>query len=237
MNVLLPILTQLINMSFEQGVMPGDLKKALIIPLLKKLGLDPEILKNFRPVSNLPFLSKLIECVSAKRLLDHMNLNHLHELFQSAYKKFHSTETALLRVQSDIHQALDEKKCVILILLDLSAAFDTIDHTILLERLQSHTGICGKALAWFKSYMQGRNQSVLINDKASSIWELLFGVPQGSVLGPLLFIIYTSPLGQLLRDLGISYHLYADDTQLYLTFDLENASDRIKTIEKAVLLI
>ena len=237
MNVLLPILTQLINMSFEQGVMPGDLKKALIIPLLKKLGLDPEILKNFRPVSNLPFLSKLIERVSAKRLLDHMNTHHLHELFQSAYKKFHSTETALIRVQSDIHQALDEKKCVILILLDLSAAFDTIDHTILLERLQSHTGICGKAFDWFKSYMQGRKQSVLIDHTASSMWELLFGVPQGSVLGPLLFIIYTSPLGQLLRNLGISYHLYADDTQLYLTFDLENASDRIKTIEKAVLLI
>jgi len=237
LNVLLPVLTQIINMSFEQGVMPADLKEALIIPLLKKLGFDPEILKNFRPISNLPFLSKLIERVSVKRLLDHMDLHHLHELFQSAYKKFHSTETALLRVHSDIMQALDDKKCVLLILLDLSAAFDTIDHEILLERLHSRIGLSGKAFDWFKSYIHNRKQSVLINNTASTIWKLLFGVPQGSVLGPLLFIIYTSPLGDLLRKLGIRYHLYADDTQLYLTFDLIDAPDMVTRIEEAVLLI
>jgi hypothetical protein len=236
-NVLVPILTQIINMSFEQGVMPQDLKEALIIPLLKKLGLDVEILKNFRPISNLPFLSKLIERVSAKRLLDHMDLNKLHELFQSAYKKFHSTETALLRVQSDVLQAIDQKKCVILVLLDLSAAFDTIDHKILMERLQSRMGLSGTALNWFQSYILGRIQSVLINGTTSSILELLFGVPQGSVLGPLLFIIYTGPLGDLLRSLGINYHLYADDTQLYLTFDLHDAPDMIRKIENAVVLI
>jgi hypothetical protein len=237
LNVLLPLLTQIVNMSFEQGVMPYNLKEAFVIPLLKKTGLDPEILKNFRPVSNLPFLSKLIERVSAKRLLDHMDCHQLHELYQSAYKKFHSTETALLRVHSDIVQALDGKKCVLLVLLDLSAAFDTIDHSILLERLKSHIGLSGKAFAWFKSYIHGRKQSVLINDAVSRLWELIFGVPQGSVLGPLLFIIYTSPLGALLRNLGIHYHLYADDTQLYLTFDLDKAPNMVQKIEEAVVLI
>ena len=207
LNVLLPLLTQIVNMSFEQGVMPYNLKEAFVISLLKKTGLDPEILKNFRPVSNLPFLSKLIERVSAKRLLDHMDCHQLHELYQSAYKKFHSTETALLRVHSDIVQALDGKKCVLLVLLDLSAAFDTIDHSILLERLKSHIGLSGKAFAWFKSYIHGRKQSVLINDAVSRLWELIFGVPQGSVLGPLLFIIYTSPHGALLCNLGIHYRL------------------------------
>ena len=95
-DVLLPILTHIINLSFKEDNVPSVLKKALIIPLLKKLGLDPEILKNFRSVSSLPYLSKLMESVAAKRLLMHMFLNNLHEIFQSAYKEFHSTESALL---------------------------------------------------------------------------------------------------------------------------------------------
>ena len=237
LNVLLPLFTQIVNMSFDQGVMPCNLKEALVIPLLKKTGLDPEVLKNFRPVSNLPFLSKIIERVSARRLLDHMECHQLHELYQSAYKKFHSTETALLRVHSDIVQAIDDKKCVLLVLLDLSAAFDTIDHGVLLKRLKSHIGLSGKAFDWFKSYLHGRKQSVLISDAVSHIWELIFGVPQGSVLGPLLFIIYTSPLGVLLRNMGIQYHLYADDTQLYLTFDVDKAPDIVQKIEDAISLI
>ena len=114
---------------------------------------------------------------------------------------------------------------------------DTIDHKILMEQLQSRMGLSGTALKWFQSYIQHRIQSVLINGTTSSILELLFGVPQGSVLGPLLFIIYTGPLGDLLCSLGINYHLYADDTQLYLTFDLDDAPDMIKKIENAVVLI
>ena len=237
MNVLLPILTNIINMSFDQGIMPSELKRALVTPLLKKLGMDVEVLKNFRPVSNLPFLSKLIERVAAKRLLSHMSLNGLHEPFQSAYKQFHSTETALLRIQSDILLALDQRKCVLLVMLDLSAAFDTIDHNTLLSRLKSAMGLTGKALDWFKSYISGRKQSIFINGIESSLWELIFGVPQGSVLGPLLFIIYLSPLGQLLKSLGIQYHFYADDSQIYITFDVKNASDAVRKIEEAVSVI
>ena len=112
-----------------------------------------------------------------------------------------------------------------LVLADLSAVFDTIDHDILLERLQSFIVLSGKAYDWFCSYIQGRKQSVLIIGIPSTFLELLFGVPQGSVLCPLLFIIYTSPLGELLTSLGIHYHLYDDDTQLYFTFDIEDGSD------------
>ena len=237
LDVLLPILTNIINLSFDSGSVPTDLKIALILPLLKKLGLDPEIFKHFRPVSNLSYLSKLMERVAAKRLLGHMSLHHLHEIFQSSYKEFHSTETALLRVHNDIRTALDNKKCVLLILLDLSAAFDTINHSTLLSRLSSVIGISGKALEWFASYLRNRFQSILIDGVESSVWQLLFGVPQGSVLGPILFIIYTSPLGKILRDLGISYHFYADDSQLYISFDISEADTAVQKIEDAIEII
>ena len=236
-DVLLPILTIIVNLSFEDASFPLELKKALIIPLLKKLGIDPEIFNNFRPVSNLPYLSKLIERISAIRLLDHMSINNLHEIFQSSYKRFHSTETALLRVQSDILSALDKRQCVLLILLDLSAAFDTIDHSTLLQRLKSSIGLSGKALQWFSSYISCRKQSVLVNGEESRLWDLLYGVPQGSVLGPILFIIYTSPLGKILRSLNVNYHFYADDTQLYVTFDLDCADTAITKMENAISMI
>ena len=195
------------------------------------------MLKNFHPVSNLPYLSKLIERVAARRLLDHMTLNNLHELYQSSYKQFHSVETALLRVQSDILSALDSKKCVLLIMLDLSAAFDTIDHKTLISRLKSEIGVAGKALSWFNSYISGRKQAVLINGATSKLWELLFGVPQGSVLGPILFIIYTGPLGRILRRMGVNFHFYADDTQIYVSFDIDGADAAVKKVEEVIALI
>jgi hypothetical protein len=133
--------------------------------------------------------------------------------------------------------ALDNKKCVLLVLLDLSAAFDTIDHATLLSRLKDLVGLEGKAFEWFDSYIHGRGQSVQINLSESKLWELLFGVPQGSVLGPLLFIIYTSPLGRILRAMGVQFHLYADDTQIYLSFDIKNAPDAATRIEEVIRVI
>ena len=225
------------NLSFEEGYVPDNLKIALILPLLKKLGLDPEVLKNFRPVSNLPYLSKLLERLAAVRLVDHMFLHQLHELFQSSYKKFHSTETALLKIQSDILGALDGGKCVLLIMLDLSAAFDTIDHSVLLTRLQKEIGLHGKVLQWFESYLTGRKQTVVIDGIQSKSWDLLFGVPQGSVLGPILFLIYMGPLGKILAMLGVKYHFYADDSQIYVTFDLEGKHSAVTKVQEAVLVI
>ena len=169
-----------------------------------------------------------------------MTDNSLHEKLQSAYKAKHSTETALLAVQNDILLNLDRKRGVILVLLDLSAAFDTIDHSFLLERLASKLGIGGKAYDWFKSYLAGRSQVIYIDRETSSLVILIFGVPQGSVLGPILFTIYTIPLGELIRSFGITYHLYADDTQLYLSFDVHNNDDFLEClskIEKCVIKI
>ena len=231
---LVPIITLSTNMSLTSGVMPSDLKQAVLIPLLKKICLDPELFKNFRPVSNLTFLSKLIERVLALRLHDHMKINNRYEEFQSSYRKFHSTETALTSVHDGILRHIDEKQCVILLLLDLSAAFDTIDHNILLSRLQAHLGVCDVALQGFRSYLSERKQSVLINGVYSKSMPLTCGVPQGSVLGPILFTIYMLPLGKIISRHGLQYHMYADDCQLYTTFSCTNCADCVANMEALI---
>ncbi len=215
---LLPIITEIVNLSLSTSTVPEKLKEAIIIPLLKKLLLDPDILNHFRPVSNLCYISKIVEKVVALFVQKHMSENKLHSIFQSAYKCFHSTETALLRIHNDCNRAIDDEQSVVLILLDLSAAFDTVDHQILLDTLSTHVGIQGKALEWFKSYLSDRSQSVCIEGVYSDQHQLTCGVPQGSVLGPLLFTVYTQPLADIVSKYGISHHFYADDTQLYLTF-------------------
>ena len=191
------------------------MKQVLVAPLLKKDDLDPKVLKNYRPVSNLSFLSKVLERVVAARLTNYMTINQLHEHIQSAYRPCHSIETALVRVQNDILRTLDQGGATILVLLDLSAAFDTIDHSILLPRLESVLGVKGSALQWF---LLGRKQRIKINDDFSENQEILWSVPEGSVFGALLFLIYIIPLAQLIRSYGLNYHGYADGTQLCLSF-------------------
>lgn len=213
---IVPTMTSIINLSLESGTVPSRFKLAHVRPLLKKPGLDVDCLNNYRPVSNLSFLSKQTERVVAARLTEHMSRFDLFEPLQSAYKANHSCETALIRVQNDILRAMDDGKVGILVLLDLSAAFDTINHAILLDRLQAELGLSGKALAWFKSYLQDRHQLVTIQGKCSDSHELQFGVPQGSVLGPQLFTIYTTPLGRIICAHGLDYHFFADDSQLYI---------------------
>lgn len=190
---LLLVITTIVNLSLTTGQFPKQLKSALVNPLLKKSTLDAQVFKNYRPVSNLTFLSKLIERFIAQQIIEHMTLNNLLTKFQSAYKRLHSTETALLRVQSDILDAIDRGKKVFLVLLDLSAAFDTVDHTLLLSFLEDIVGLSGDVLNIIKTYLKDRTQSVSIKNVLSNLSELVFGVPQGSVLGPLIFCIYTMP--------------------------------------------
>jgi hypothetical protein len=166
------------------------LNRSITISLIKKQSSDFESFPNFRPISNLKFVSKVIEKVAATCLWDHLYTNDLNETFQSAYKKYHSCETALIRVQNDMLKAIDNKKCGILLLLDLSAAFDTVDHEILLCRLQSKFGIKGKA--WFRSCLTDRTHFVDIDGSSSSVYSVNCGVPQGSVLVPLLYLLYVS---------------------------------------------
>ena len=217
-GTLLPVVTRMVNTSLSTSEMPSIFKKALIRPLLKKPSLDTEILKNYRPVSNLPFMSKIIEKAVNVQFQQHMERNGLYENMQSAYRRYHSTETALLKVQNDIMMAVDGGSVAVLVLLDLSAAFDTIDHAKLLHRLESRFGIQGAALAWFRSYLSGRYQSVTVDGQSSEARQLEYGVPQGSVLGPLLFTVYTTPVGDIIRSHGLDHHFFADDSQLYLCF-------------------
>ena len=180
-------------------------------------------------------MSKVLERIVAKRL-DEFSNNHPHsEVMQSSYKRGHSTETALLKIQNDVLHAIDNKLCVILVLLDLSAAFDTVDHDILLNRPKLRFGIIDTAHKWFISYLAGRQQSVLINDIKSNQVELNCNVPQGSVLGPKLFIDYESPLGDIVRKHGLQVHFYADDSQIYFSFDPKFYDDAIARVEKCIL--
>ena len=143
-----------------------------------------------------------MEKVVCNQIKDHLKTHGLQEPLQSAYRELHSTETALLRVRTNILKAMDDNKVVAVILLDLSAAFDTVDHALLLNRLHHTYGICDTALTWISSYLQNRSFRVCVGDATSSIHKLHFGIPQGSVVGPLFFVLYICCLGAIIRKCG-----------------------------------
>ena len=209
-----PILSYIVNQSLRSGYMPRQLKEAHISPLLKKSNLDP-VYSNFRPVSNLPFISKIIERAVANQINPYCNRHDLYEPLQSAYRKDFSTETALVKVLDDVFRSIDQQEVVLLGMLDLSAAFDTVNHDILLSRLRSSFGITDSAQNWFTSYLADRTQCVVINDSVSVPVKLETGVPQGSGLGPWEYTCYTKELGGLIILLSIMYHFFADDGQIF----------------------
>ena len=204
LDALTPVLRLVVNTSLEFADFSPELKRAFVCFTTPKKG--HTWLRNFK---------ELAACFEPFFLIQTWD-----------------TETALLRVQNDLHRAVDTHRGAILVLLDLSAAFDTIDHQRLLRTLESSFGIKGKVLAWFQSYLTGRTQTVQIKKSTSELHELKYGVPQGSVLGPILFTIYTTPLGQLIRRHGLTFHLYADDTQLYLAFKPSEPSSIVNNISR-----
>ena len=151
---------------------------------------------------------------------------------QSAYRKQHSTESALLKIHNDILLNMAKGSVTALTLLDLSAAFDTIDHTILLNRLNGYYGISELALGWFKSYLLGRTHSVKVGSTLSHPVALHYGVSQGSVLGPILFSLYANPISSIIHShSSINYHFYADDTHLYIALSPANFSQAIQKLK------
>ena len=184
-----PLLTQIVNLSLVEGRIPAQMKRAIVRPLLEKTGLDHDDLRNYRPVSNLSFLSKLLERVVAARLCDYLAGNDIGEQLQHAYKPLH-TQTVLIRVYNDIMKAMDNGRVGVLVMLIRFAAFDTVDHGLLLDRLRV-VGVRDKALLWFRSYLDERHQCVVVGGERSSSVVLSCGVPRGSVPGPVLFSLYT----------------------------------------------
>lgn len=164
---LVPIITRIINASLSSGSVPTPFKSAVIRPLLKKPGLDSAALKHYRSVSNLEFIGKILEKVVSTRLESHLSTHSLHGQHQSTYRQFHSTETALLKVQNDILTSLDGNNVTVLVMLDLSAAFDTIDHETLINRLRIHYGIADEPLHWISSYLSDRVQTVCVDGEFS----------------------------------------------------------------------
>ena len=219
-DTFIPIWLELINLSLEQGSM-DCLNCGVVTPLIKELdsAINNDVLKNYRPVTNLQLLGKLIERVVGYRLDAHMDSNKLHSSKQYAYKSEHSTEMLLTKVVDNLLVACDKKIPTLVMFLDLSAAFDTVDQEKLLEILHD-IGIRGIALEWFKSFLCGRTQKVKIDNKYSSEVELDFGVAQGSILGPKLFNIYTKPFPAQMEVVSVTVEGYADDNQLLKQFNL-----------------
>uniref|UniRef100_M3XIZ1 Reverse transcriptase domain-containing protein n=1 Tax=Latimeria chalumnae TaxID=7897 RepID=M3XIZ1_LATCH len=229
----IPLFTMIINASLEEGYLPAALKRASVCPLLKQASLDPGDLGNYRPVSNLPFLGKVIEKVVAGFLREHLDQFNFYDRFQSGFRPRHSTKTALVKVVSDLLSSLDRGLVAFLVQLDLSSAFDTIDHGILLHRLEHLLGISGSVLSWFCSFLEGRSQVVQLGSSLSAPAGISCGVPQGSILSPMLFAIYLLPLGAIAERYGLGFHCYANDVQLYLAFPA-NSSEVPSVLEKCL---
>ena len=232
-DVLLPVITKMVNISLESDPFPWAWTEALVWPILKKNGLVI-VFENNRSVSNLSFISKVTERTAFLQIDNHVKKHDLYPSLQSAYRKNHSTETALLKVTNDILMEMNSQHPVRLVLLDLSTAFDTIDHSVLLHRLQTSFGISGAPLDWFKSYLSARSQHVSIPGTLSDSLQPNWGVPQGSYLGPLL---YSSKLFNIIERHLPNSHCYADDSQIYLSFkpnDLLSQQDAPTALQNCI---
>jgi len=218
---LVPSITSIINQSLHHGIFPDQLKLAKITPLYKS-GPKNEF-NNYRPISILPSVSKVLEKVISSQLIEYFEANNLLPISQYAYRKGHSTEHATLEFVDRLMNMLEQDKIPLSIYIDLSKAFDTLNHHILLEKLKYY-GLCSNSIALLRNYLQNRQQYVCWNNHANSArTDITIGVPQGSILGPILFIIYMSDF-KYSSNL-FNFIFYADDTTLYLDTALGNINE------------
>ena len=207
----------LLNLSLTSGIFPSIWKRATVRPLLKKPGLD-RIFKNYRPVSNLNLISKLLKSAVLVQIQEHLYSQKLLPQYQSSYRVNFSTETLPMKLVDDILNGMEAQEVTALVALDLSVAFDTVDHDLLLVILKSHFGIDGLPLAWIRFYLEGRSFQVQVGMALSQPIDVPYAVPQGSLLGPVLFICHIATLTDIIQGTPISMLGYADDHAVYKSF-------------------
>ena len=219
-------LKEIINLSFATGIYPDILKIAKVIPIFKNKG-DELLVSNYRPISLLSNVNKIFEKLAYSRLYSFLNLHNCIYELQFGFRAHHSTNHALISLTEMIRNALDNSNFACGIFIDLQKAFDTVDHEILLKKLDYY-GVRGLANNWFKSYLSNRQQFVSINGFNSKNLTMKYGVPQGSVLGPLLFLIYINDLHKAIK-YSVT-HLFADDTNLLVTNSNQNQQRPMATM-------
>jgi hypothetical protein len=229
------LISNICNASFHSAVFPSILKTASITPVIKSHESEDDSPSNYRPISNLKTISKLLEKVVVTQLTTHLDkVKYLHP-HQSAYRYNHSTESATLQVTNSWRAALDRGRIVCVASLDVTAAFDTVNHDILLSRL-AQAGVIGRALKWIKSYLTERTAIVCLNGAYSNPFILRSGVPQGSTLGPYLFNCYMADLARELERIdGVNLHIYADDVLIFVECNPQDLSDGTERLQRAIL--
>ena len=221
-------------MSISECTFPQS-EKLAIVKLILKGNRNRQNFSSYSPVSNLSILSQVLEDVILDQLLEYLVCINVLPDTQSAYTRLHSTQTVLCNVTNNLIDLMDEGKCGVLVMSDLSGAFDTVVHEILLQDLEA-IGVTQQALHYLESYLSDRNFSVQVGNVLSEHCPLRRGVPQGSVLGPTLFCIYTIELSNLLCEHGVTFNHFADDTQFYLSMnnvvDTEHHLNSVMTVIK-----